>query len=1198
MSPFGLHNELKRIGATLNRWQAELQGLLWMSAVLTGLWLLAFTDLFLRYNHIGRFISCGILVGLLGVGLWQVIAALSKKRSIQGVAACVERAFPTLDNHLINVIQFASHGPGNPMEAAYVEQGIANWHAVNISAMRNRRELLRGGLLLSIAVLLLITPGAWTGATWSNALARIMNPFSPRPPVTLATIERVTPGDATVLIGDPVILSCEVSGKKGQKVFLNLWPADDKKRVMQLGQLAGAGQETFSFRFPKATTAFQYRFHAGDVVSKRYAIRALVPLAFDRLGVTIAPPAYTRLETRSFDGLFDTVPVPQGSVMTAVLQCNRKLLSASLIPTNAEPVLMTSEDNGKTWKGQLALTTRTPLLVSAVDSNNTKSAAMLKYELFPDKPPTIRIAAPTARTVLVPGAAPRIQFEIADDFGIASVRLEKINSDERHQAQPVVMNEWTVPTQAREFATNWTGDTALFNTKEPLVFRVVAVDNCTVGEPNSARSSPIIFDWNSANEILSKTKVTIDQAAASLNRLVELQKSNLKKTAVLNTAPAATNAAQWQAAAKAQTVILNLAGRLITNPRKPLGALTESVRMLYRGAMRQVIDVLERIPQVEPGKKPALSQRALTLETRILRILTRADDGIDKVQRHREVTGLMVLLDALVKGQETTLTKTKAGVAKPDLLGTALVQKQDRLATDTGTFVQSCRSESQTQSANDKAFSDLLARIADGVANKKVSANMLRAAEQLQNKAPAQAMPLQTKALTVLKEFQKLLNDWRVENTEKTMAEFRNALQTASKKIDKLAKIEAKVLDAVREIKRQKNKDNKETDALEELAEELNAIDKNTEDSLLKIATDLQIFPELPVGNDLVEDVFQVYEDFKQTAGSEKTLATELGLQKEDFYLDKIEAMKDTKERMDEMEMWLESTPDAKKRNTENFDLQEMPKYPIIPMASEMEDIIGELLEQEEEIGKEADDSATNQGTADMEAGWGIREGETVNYSAKGKSGNEAPDHKEQDGRSNIGRQGMSDGETAAASGKINAGDDQIEKRMTQDTSQSGQVQEDGHAEAKATGGGKQSGYGDELGMAGSGPRRDSKITQGSELGLQAMLRRNAQAIYARAQLSHVRTGSLDEAIRHMRQAETAIANGAPIRQVREFQRMAVVALKKTQTEIGADVITKVDWDATAPALEDDQLAGARDEAPANYRELVSEYFKTLSASP
>ena len=46
-----------------------------------------------------------------------------------------------------------------------------------------------------------------------------------------------------------------------------------------------------------------------------------------------------------------------------------------------------------------------------------------------------------------------------------------------------------------------------------------------------------------------------------------------------------------------------------------------------------------------------------------------------------------------------------------------------------------------------------------------------------------------------------------------------------------------------------------------------------------------------------------------------------------------------------------------------------------------------------------------------------VAEGEFSNCSAQGKSGNTAPDHKEQNGRSNIGRQGMSDGETTICTG-------------------------------------------------------------------------------------------------------------------------------------------------------------------------------------
>jgi hypothetical protein len=229
-----------------------------------------------------------------------------------------------------------------------------------------------------------------------------------------------------------------------------------------------------------------------------------------------------------------------------------------------------------------------------------------------------------------------------------------------------------------------------------------------------------------------------------------------------------------------------------------------------------------------------------------------------------------------------------------------------------------------------------------------------------------------------------------------------------------------------------------------------------------------------------------------------------------------------------------------------------------------------------------------------MPAGWDTMEGEYANFSGKGKSANTEPNHKDQDGRSLVGRQGMSDGETVAGSGKINKGDDNLDKRITRDKSQSGQVQEDGHSKAKATGGGKSSGYGDEKGMAGQGPRRDSTVNKPSELGQQVLLRRNAEAVFAQANLQHLRTGQLNKAIKHMRQAEDALVKGLPIQEVSEFQRRAVAALKATQVELSSGFTKQSVQNAAATARLDDQFASTADEAPTQYRDLVAEYFKTL----
>jgi len=1200
MSPANLQNELAAISGTLNRWRAEALLLVFAAGGLALLWLCALSDLYFHYEKAGRITAAAPVVIIFAAGVCFVILALGRKRSQAAVAARLEHAFPQLDNHLINYVLFSAKSSVAPIEAAYLQRELPEWHQISIGAMRDRKTQIKSYLVILAVALILGATYLLGGQAWFNAVLRIANPFSERPPATFAQIETVSPGNTKVIQGSALTISCTATGKKGHNVLLELWPNDDKQSSFKLGSMTGTGKEEFPFQIPNVTTGFKYRFRAGDAVSAHYEVVAVAPLAIAKLAMAVKPPAYTRLERKIFDGLSDTPSVPEGSQIALALTCNRDIAGAQISAVNMEKIKMAPLEKSKDnqWTAELVVTGQQQFVISAADKDGASANATLKFDVIPDKGPSIRILVPAGRTVLAEGVAPRIQWEITDDFGIGDVKLEQITLDSKAAADILtpakVIQEWSV-TGGTYSAASWTGPAVDRKTGAACAFRLVAYDR-RPGTPNRSVSSAIVFDWTAPQEIQAQSKQTDTQSEKTLETLLELQQVNLKETIALDSVINTVQAQQWKPVTERQRNIRETAGQLLNNPQKPLGSLTETVRNLYLHAMNEAIDILERTPGAENvEKKTDLSQRAIMLEKRILRGLTRVDAGIETVKQNREVTGLLSALDLLVKDQETTLETTKSLLSSPNQIGQPLIQKQDRLASDLTAFVQTCRKESVTMTASDLEFSKLLVQIADNCESNKVPAVMLRAAEQLEKKTPDRATPFQTEALAALKNWQKIMNSWRIQDATKTSTEFREALENASNKLEKMAKVEAKLAEAVRETSRQEDKSQKKTEALEE---ELDDAQQQIEEALLNVAVDLQIFPQLPVGNDLVEDLFQVYEEVKQTKGSEKKEAEEIGLQKEDWIMDAVEAMQKTKQRMDDVETWLKNEPDTRKANTEDFDQQEMPKIPVIPMASEMEDIISDLLKQEEDISKKADDSATNQGAADGLMGWDVAEGEFVDYSAKGKSGNTAPDHKEQDGRANVGREGMSDGEATGASGKINEGDKNIDKRMTQDSSQSGQVQEDGHSKAKATGGGKQSGYGDELGMAGSGPRRNSSVKQGSELGLQAMLRRNAQALYARAELAHVRSGSLDEAVRHMRMAEEALDKGYPINQVREFQRRAVLALKKTKTELNAPLSGQIGSENRSNAEVEDQIAGARDEAPAEYKQMVADYFKSLSAVP
>jgi hypothetical protein len=1180
-----LREQLDGIGRTVVRWRTLLFAVGGGSATAVLLAAGALADTAAHFNRPGRVAAAVLVFAAAGAALALAFRAAARRFSDVAISAELERAFPELDNRLINRIQFEMRPEKNPLELAYLSQPPPALGGLNLAVLRDDRAHRRAWLGFTAALLLLAAPAFWSAPAWSNALLRVLNPFSNRPPTLLARVLSVAPGDAVRLQGSPVVLSCQVSGRRGQPVSLELLPADGSRSTLTLGALQGDREESFSHTLESLTTATRYRFRAGDHAAALCTLTPRPPLAFASVSAAIEPPAYTKLEPRTVDALAGENPVPAGSLVRFRAACNFPLASCVVSNTETLAILSSAPEAGA-LEGSAVITNPAGLLAEAVDTDGFAASAPLHFVAMPDQRPQLQITAPLAPVVLTPGTAPRIQWGASDDYGLSALTLEQIEEAPGVTSRTVVAS-WE-PAGAREWAGDWTGAPPPTNRSLILTFRLIARDN-RPDAPQETVSPPIVFQSQSQEAALDEAAKNAAESRESLDALVRMQAENIARTAPLAAEPVRARPGQWKEIQAAQLQIRQLAGRLTADPRRPLGALKTIVDRLWQDEMPRAIDVLTRLPDAPAEAQRPLAAQALALEERILEALTRAQSGMAAVQEHKQITGLLALLDALIANQKQVRDATKplpAGAAAP----AALVDRQDGLAGNMAEFIAACRRESETLRKGDAAFADLLVKVAAQADSVKIGADMTRAAEQLESGAFPEAVAFQEKALANLAALQDLLNAWRVADAQAKAEELQQAAVEAGAKLEKLRQLQAKIVQSMREVDPQKDKSDK---AYDELMEEVSAIKTNMAEALLNIARDLHIFPELPVGNDLVEDVFQVYEDMKQVPGSADDKAKESGLQKEDWILKMLE---NAKGRVDDMEMWLASKPDVRKANTENFDKNELPEVATLPMPTELEDLIGDLLEQEEEEKNKADDSATNQGSADIAAGWDVAEGEFVNFSAKGKSGNEAPDHKEQDGRSLVGRQGMSDGETTAGSGKINEGDNNIEARRTRDSAQGGQVQEDGHAEAKATGGGKSSGYAEESGMAGAGPRRDAAM-EGSELGLQSMLRKDAESLYAKASLMHVRTGALEDAVTALRRVEDALAGGR-IQQVREFQKQAVAALKRARAELNSGLSSEMlPADFTGRPVSD-QTAGVSDEAPEEFREMVSEYFKALNSAP
>jgi len=715
-------------------------------------------------------------------------------------------------------------------------------------------------------------------------------------------------------------------------------------------------------------------------------------------------------------------------------------------------------------------------------------------------------------------------------------------------------------------------------------------DNCPFAE-QQIRSLPLTFGTTRHADAAKERTELEKKAFAGLQQLIELQRTNVDQTeGYLADAESATDG-QWAETVERQQDIRTLTRTMLGNPVRPFGGLTPTVKKLYLDDMLTAIQLLEGVPGKPVEERSDPGQNALLVQQKILKQLGYAKTEGASAAAERRVSALSGMLDSMVREQGTILKKTKAFQQSGAKIGLALVDAQDILPEDLTAFRDACKEEADAVRGNDEAFAVTLDGIAENCESLKIRNHMILAAERLDQNMPAEAVTFEDQSLKALKTLQDAMGAVAMQEEEEKRTVLAEALGNAKEKLSRVHNLRRRMQESMDAINGQEDQSEGIEEAMEEAYEELIA---NTKESLLEIPTDLHTFADMLAANDLVEDVFVVFQEIEQTEGdkSGQEEAKNMDYAKEDANL---ELMDKAIERIDELETWLLEEEDKKKVTAEAFDKEEMPEEGIAKgeLGEAVEDLISDLLEEDEDMQEDAEDSASTHGVTDMETGWGVEEGETVTFSAKGKSGNRTPDHKEQDGRSNVGRQGMAVGETAAAEGTISEGDKNIEERRTEDPVQAGKIELAGEADTKATGGGKKgSGKADALGMSGGVKRIDSD-EEGSWEGMAALMAKQVDSIYAKASLKNIRVDALKQAAHHLRQAEDAIASGN-IEQMKEHRRLAAVALQQAQARLEAGP-SGSSHAASGSNILDDVVEGGSDMAPADFREQVADYYKALN---
>lgn len=1188
ISPQIIRSQLRDAARKL-RWSRSMRFLLGgigLSAVFIVLFLAL--DAWMHFGPAGRWAGfCAMLASLLaGAALcWRAWIPVISESSI---ARRIEQKGGTGEgNVLISAVQFDQALPmDSSLRTAFFSEMTDPLPGVRWDEVFDARRLKQLGAILASACLILVGWAILKPNYFANSAARLFLPASQIAPLTRTKFDAIIPRNDTVVRGRELLLSATLGGEVPKTAWVHFKEEGSGWQKALLDR--EAGNSVFTHRWPEVKQPFQYYIEAGDAQSPSYKIGVRPKTAIKSRVAEITPPAYTGLPKQTvsdFNVLENLVP---GSKVGITLDFNNSVSAVSATDDKGAAIATQEAPDGKWMLSMPVLTNRT-LKLAYQDVVGQGDQATLQVSVRADEPPKVAIVEPAEGRELTAtkGSSLAIKFDVTCRFGLASAALYQ-STDEKDDAK--LIQEFSDVTGLKSFAKSIQVSVTPIGDADKVVYRIIAKDRNDITGPGVTVSRPIVVSLQSADQATKQAAEASKKLQKGLEALAKLQALNLDESRAVVLAKSSGSLASL---VQRQSDIAEEAGRLAASVESLSSVVRRDLTSMLGKEMKDAVILLRNGGSAAEPARSKFLVTAITTEAIILARLQASPSAAEDDAKKAAIAEIVSGVEDLLKREREILRETKAG---PDEALAKLSDRQDALAERASAVRKSVETDSKNAAIGDADFRKRLSQVAAMFGELKIYEDMLGAAELLQTKNATPAMVSEERVVNNLSKMTDILNQWQIADAQKKAEELKKEAQDMQQKLEKLAVIQREIVEKSKDTARKDDFRPEDIATAEEVAEQKDLMKEVVE----KMTTDLQAFPEMKSGNEMKVELMSILEDVQQAdleeiAGN-KLKVQELAVEKEQATLDAIEA---AKKIAADMEMWLPNKAETQKWLMENFDKTEMPEIPNLPLADAMEDLVGDLLETQKDLEQDIQDASSNQAVS-MNAGngWEVRDGPIPGFGAQGKSGNEAPNHNEQMGRSSGGREGMSNGEMAAGEAS-NLKGDTPDVRRTNDPLQQGQVKDEGGiGKTRATGGGKAGGFSDRNGMDGNAPvravRAPEREVQDAAAVKQAILAEKTSKKAAQASLLYRRSDGLTEVARLMDANAEALRQGR-MKDSQSLHQRIIGKLREIKGGMGDGDVMSVSTGGDTRDRDKQLLGGNEGETPAQYKDMAADYFRSLT---
>ncbi|MCB1058733.1 MAG: hypothetical protein KDB65_00750 [Calditrichaeota bacterium] len=548
----------REVLSTIRNWMAGLRRAVLMNTLkshalfaLAGL--VSVTLLVLVLESLGRFggdvravllglwVITAVVAAALGV-VWPILKYTMFAPTDQKLAGDYAQRMPTIRDRVLNALQLLDKAENAERDGVSSElilaagRGVAE-ELVPISpaSLPDRtpvKKSVRYAMFSSVAAVALLLV---FGRPLISAAERVMNPgkdFSPCPDFVL----HVAPGDVELVRGDSLKVVVTATGTLPKEVTIT---RKEKGRTAD-SPLTVEGDEhgQYTVTWTGLATTFDYWAYAQNVSTEKFTATVQELPAVRYLSVTLTPPAYTGMQTRTLEENVGDISAVVGTTTKLIISSTKQLAKATVefFDLDGEHMATPRETlelalDGSKAEGQFTVAKSGTYQIKLTDKEgrNSRDAITYRINARPDEAPVISLVEPGHDLEIAADVKVPIVADAADDYGFSKMTLRYYRPSPWDQPGDVpddsferMALDYRVTEPGRCVVETEFDLTPLQLLPEDQVMMFVEVwDNDRISGPKRAKSEMRVLRFPSMAEIFEQQEQMEEKRTITLQELLE-----------------------------------------------------------------------------------------------------------------------------------------------------------------------------------------------------------------------------------------------------------------------------------------------------------------------------------------------------------------------------------------------------------------------------------------------------------------------------------------------------------------------------------------------------------------------------------------------------------------------------------------------------------------------------------------------------